>query len=617
MKKKYQLTVWIFILLLCFSVFPKNVSAQTASKSFRGVWVSTVYNLDYPSRQTVSEQTLKEEADRILDGCVEMGMTAVFLQVRPSADAFYPSSVYPWSRYLTGSQTQEPENDFDPLDYWVSEAHKRGLELHAWINPYRITCSQEGEWESLSESSPAKLHPEWVVRYTDGNYYFDPAIPEVRQMVVDGALEIVRNYDVDGIHLDDYFYPGTDFGDSASYEKYGSEFDNIGDFRRNNVDLLVKQLDQVLHEERSDLSFGISPSGIWANQSSLPEGSATSGRESYFQSYADTRKWVKEGWIDYICPQIYWYIGYSVADYETLVYWWADVTAGTDCALYVGMADYKANAQDPSDPWYGTSAIRDQLELNEQLDEVAGEVHYRYGDIASSPELLELYQEYYRGIMPEEPGEEPETPEESRKVFLDKTLHQAYMQGSGGNFMPEKNLSRAEAAAIFARLTVSEDGTLLFLENSPYQSSFPDVKAGTWYQNAVGFVEQCGIISGFPDGTFRPDQEITRAEFVSILTRYDTITASSSNPYPDVPSSHWASGAIAYAKENGLVAGMPDGNFYPDQPITRAEAVRILNAATGRTADSVDIEEYHTLFRDVSPEHWAFADIIASAIDFK
>lgn len=615
MKKSRRVAVWLLTVILCSTWTCSSVSAEKGTKPFRGVWVSTVYNLDYPSKQTTSVSVLKQEADRILDGCVEMGMTAVFLQVRPSSDALYPSSIYPWSRYLTGTQGLAPEAGFDPLAYWVSEAHKRGLELHAWINPYRITRSKESEWQSLSEQSPAKQHPEWTILYSDGNYYFDPALPEVRQLIVEGALEIVKNYDVDGIHLDDYFYPGTDFNDTASYSTYGSSFEDIGDFRRDNVNQLISQLNEALHRDRSDLSFGISPSGIWANKKGMPEGSDTNGGESYYKFYADTRKWVKERMVDYICPQIYWYIGYKIADYKTLAYWWADVVEGTDCKLYIGLPDYKADADNPEDPWYGTDAIRAQLELNSQIAAISGEVHFRYSDIISSPGLMELYREYYRGILPEKPDEDPE-PSEKIEVYLDKILHPAYMQGSSGSFMPEKNLTRAEAAAIFARLTVSADGVLLFDNNKSYGTEFPDIKQGEWYQNAVGFVQQCGVISGLPDGAFHPDEKISRAEFVSILFRYEGDSKSRYNPYPDVPSSHWASGAIAFAKEAGLVAGMPDGSFYSDKPISRAEAVRILNAATKRKLNKEHADAYKDLFRDVTPQHWAYNDIIASTVYF-
>ena len=178
------------------------------------------------------------------------------------------------------------------------------------------------------------------MKYTDGNYYFNPGIPEVRKLIESGAAEIARNYDVDGIHMDDYFYPGTDFDDAATYATYGQAFGNIGDFRRDSVNLLVKDLNEQLHAIKPDLSFGVSPAGIWANASSVQGGSNTNGGESYTQHYADSKEWVKEGWIDYICPQIYWYIGHPTADYETLVNWWTNVVSGTEVKLYIGMRFY-------------------------------------------------------------------------------------------------------------------------------------------------------------------------------------------------------------------------------------------------------------------------------------
>ena len=206
------------ILLVLTMMLPAAYAAQPAQDGMRGVWVSTVYNIDYPSAQGLSADQLKSEADTTLDHIAAMGLNTVFLQVRPSADAIYPSSLFPWSRYISGTAGQAPDQDFDVLAYWVSAAHSRGLQLHAWINPYRITKDGQTEYDALPDSSPAKQHPEWVVEY-EGNYYFDPGLPAVQQLVVDGVAGIARNYDVDGIHLDDYFYPGTDFADAATYAR--------------------------------------------------------------------------------------------------------------------------------------------------------------------------------------------------------------------------------------------------------------------------------------------------------------------------------------------------------------------------------------------------------------
>lgn len=264
-------------LLQCIWLMPAVVSAED---EMRGIWVSTVLNLDYPSKATTSEAALKSEADSIIAECSAMGINNIFLQVRPCSDAFYKSSVYPWSKYLTGTQGTAPEGDFDPLSYWISSAHSKGIKLHAWINPYRVTKSNDAsdsEYNSLAASNPAKLHPEYIVKYSDNQYYFDPGLPEVRELLIEGALEIVKNYDVDGIHMDDYFYPGTGFNDADTYAKYGSGFSTAEDFRRNNVDLLVKELGEKIHAQDPSCIFGISPSGIWANKTTRPEGSDTGG----------------------------------------------------------------------------------------------------------------------------------------------------------------------------------------------------------------------------------------------------------------------------------------------------------------------------------------------------
>ena len=211
MLKRRILSLFFLLTLLLPTASAANGSA--ARDGIRGVWVSSVYNIDYPTRQGMTADELKSEADAILDNIASMGLNTVFFQVRPSADALYQSELFPWSRYVSGTAGQAPDGGLDLLAYWVNGAHSRGLQLHAWINPYRITKDGEAEWAALPESSPAKQHPEWVVQY-DGNYYFDPGLSAVQQLVIDGAEEIVRNYEVDGIHLDDYFYPGPDFNDA-------------------------------------------------------------------------------------------------------------------------------------------------------------------------------------------------------------------------------------------------------------------------------------------------------------------------------------------------------------------------------------------------------------------
>lgn len=378
-----------------------SYNVSNSSDDMRGIWIATVKNIDYPKPATTSSAILMAQADAIISNCKAMGINTVFLQVRPASDAFYKSSIFPWSMYLTGMQGVAPDGDFDPLLYWINQCHANGMELHAWINPYRITKDNgayDVMWNALAASNPAKQHPEWVVRHKN-EYYFDPAIPEVRQLVIDGVLEIVRNYDVDGIHFDDYFYPnsGQDFNDAASYALYGGGM-NKADWRRENVNTLVRQLKPAIQAVKPGCEFGISPSGVWDNAKNNSLGSNTSAFSSYSQIYADTRKWALEGWVDYIAPQVYWNIGHSKADYATVTKWWADTLAGCNTKLYIGMADYKCLASKASDPFYGANGVtqmQTQLAFNDALPKVSGEIHYNYTNLFSNPALVEMYRAYY------------------------------------------------------------------------------------------------------------------------------------------------------------------------------------------------------------------------------
>ncbi len=402
---KIRKNISLFIMcavILQIAICPVNATAKLdnpVNKNFvsemRGIWVASVYNLDYPTSQTTETEKLKKEATEILDNAKDLGMTAVFLQVRPTADALYKSDIFPWSRFLTGKNGLAPKDNFDPLKFWIDEAHKRNLELHAWINPYRVTKNGDEEYKNLSSKSPAKEYPEWVIKYTDGNYYFDPGLPKVRKLVVDGIEEIIKNYEVDGIHMDDYFYPGTNFDDSKTYEKYSKIYSDIADWRRNNVSLLIKEIANKIDEIDSEVEFGISPAGIWANKKNNELGSNTNGSEAYYQHYADTRKWAMEGWIDYITPQIYWEIGHKTADYKELVKWWSETLKNANTKLYIGIADYKSIDVEETSIWYSGKEIQRQLELNDSYNNIMGEIHYRYASLMGDKALYNTVKEYY------------------------------------------------------------------------------------------------------------------------------------------------------------------------------------------------------------------------------
>lgn len=386
----------IFALLLVFcivNIYTVQLKASTSDEEFRAIWVGTVQGLNYPSKATTDENLLKNDAIKILDYVKDMGFNAVIFQVRPACDAFYKSNIFPWSKYLTGTQGLAPNNDFDPLEFFIEEAHARGLQLHAWINPYRITANKS-ENPYLATRSPAVLNPDLTVKYKDGKLYWNPGEPEARKIVLEGVQEIVDNYDVDGIHIDDYFYPGADFNDSSTYEMYKGSFDDIDNWRRDNNNQLVKSMYDIVHNSGKDIVFGVSPSGIWANKSSQSLlGSNTNGSQSYYELFADSRGWVKNGYIDYIIPQIYWNIGFKVADYEELCNWWSDVVKDTNVKLYIGQAAYKTGNSNQNNPWYGVEEIKRQVEFNRSNDLIDGYAMFSYSSFTSSPDLYNLIKE--------------------------------------------------------------------------------------------------------------------------------------------------------------------------------------------------------------------------------
>ncbi|MFE2236660.1 glycoside hydrolase family 10 protein [Streptomyces sp. NPDC059442] len=330
-------------------------------REFRGVWLATVANRDWPSRAGLTAEEQRAELLAHLDTAVARRLNAVVLQVRPTADALWPSPYEPWAQCLTGVQGRDP--GWDPLGAAVAEAHDRGLELHAWFNPYRV--ANHTDPTRLVAGHPARLHPEWVLPY-GGKLYYNPGLPEVRRFVQDAMLDAVRRYDVDAVHWDDYFYPypvaGQVFDDDAAYAEYGADFPDKAAWRRNNTDLLVSETAARIKEIDRHVDFGVSPFGVWRNAATDPEGSDTSaGVQTYDDLHADTRKWVREGWIDYIAPQLYWNIGFAAADYAKLLPWWDEVVRDTGVGLYVGEALYKCG--DPAQP----AAWQDPAELSRHL----------------------------------------------------------------------------------------------------------------------------------------------------------------------------------------------------------------------------------------------------------
>jgi uncharacterized lipoprotein YddW (UPF0748 family) len=331
-----------FILAILSILFINTVIAQSSPNyEFRGVWIATVENIDWPAKKNLSVSEQKASFTRLLDLHQSNGMNAIVMQIRPAADAFYPSQYEPWSEYLMGKQGLPPMPYYDPLDFMISETHKRGMEFHAWLNPYRAVF-RVGK-SSISPSHITKVHPEWFVNYGTTKY-FNPGLPEVQQHVERVVKDIVERYDVDAIHMDDYFYPyrieGKEFPDEAAYKKYGNGLSK-DDWRRSNCDSIIKNLFQTIRTANPYVKFGISPFGIWRNKSQDPRGSETKGGQTnYDDLYADILMWLEKGWIDYVTPQLYWEIGHKLADYDVLLDWWNKYGYGKH--IYIGHGIYRA-----------------------------------------------------------------------------------------------------------------------------------------------------------------------------------------------------------------------------------------------------------------------------------
>ncbi|MGH8518825.1 MAG: glycoside hydrolase family 10 protein, partial [Panacagrimonas sp.] len=323
--------------LLALLVLPVAVPAQPGgtldslpppvARELRAVWVATVNNIDWPSRPDLTTWEQQQELLAILNRATALKMNAIVFQVRPVADAFYVSRYEPWSRWLTGRQGRQPIPLWDPLAFAVAESHKRGLELHAWFNPYRVSYSRDS---LRARNHVSTRRPDLVVSY-GRTLWMDPGIPEVRSLMVRAVMDVVRRYDVDGVHIDDYFYPypeldasqqPIEFPDSASYAAYrrGGGALEKNDWRRRNVDLLVRQFYAAVKAEKPWVKVGISPFGIW-RPGNPPQ---IQGFDAYDRIFADARKWLIEGWVDYLAPQLYWPIYPPEQSYPALLQWWVD-----------------------------------------------------------------------------------------------------------------------------------------------------------------------------------------------------------------------------------------------------------------------------------------------------
>lgn len=373
---------------------PPAMEASDATNEFRAAWIATVTNIDWPTKGTTDPAKQREEYIRMLDMHKKNGLNAVIAQVRPAADAFYPSPYEPWSEWLTGKQGKPPVPYYDPLQFMINEAHQRGMEFHAWLNPYRAVFNVKTTVTDPNHIT--RTFPDWFLTYGDKKY-FDPGNKNAQQFVVNIVRDLVKRYPVDGIHFDDYFYPyriaGKEFPDQKSYKVFGVGM-SVDEWRRSNVDSIIRHLAITIKSEKPWVKFGISPFGVWRNSDKDPRGSATkAGQTNYDDLYADILLWLKEGWIDYVAPQLYWEFGHSAAAFEVLLDWWSRNTYGKHC--YIGLGIYRAGS---NSAWKDPNQLPRMIQAVRNTPNMHGVIYFSSKSFEKNPNGWNdsLRNNYYR-----------------------------------------------------------------------------------------------------------------------------------------------------------------------------------------------------------------------------
>ncbi|MBE6541270.1 MAG: hypothetical protein E7672_02355 [Ruminococcaceae bacterium] len=520
----------------------------------RGVWIASVFNIDYPSRSDLSADLLKAEIDAILDTCEANELNTVFFQVRPSCDALYDSDIFPVSRSLSSSGSLV----FDPLEYIVSEGHQRNIFVHAWVNPLRVTTNSH-DISALPEGSPAKNNPEWVVAHPDGKLYLNAGIPAVQQLVVDGVREIVEKYDVDGVVFDDYFYPYptydengalVDFADEEQFDLYGSGYSSKADWRRDNINKIIKGVYDAVHETDSECVFGVSPFAIWQNNDGENGGSDTKGLEAYKTLYCDATAWIEGGYIDYLSPQIYWTFSDKMSPFDILLRWWNTQLDGSDVKLYVSHASYRYEEGEWDSP---------EGQLSEQVTFARSEKTYR-GSIFYG------YDEIKRNIKG--------ASDELKLSFKDEIIY-SDIQSNG---MPVSIASPANGSVTYDESTyiigscdpyysLTLNGKKVNLTKSGYFSLYVDLELGenefVFEQNGVTYTYKITRKAASSIGTVPTEPEIPILNSVSMTKTYPTHDVATSD------GKVWVSCTVPY----GTYVEVSIGGIVTPLQLTKAPAV--------------------------------------------
>lgn len=379
-------------------------------REFRGVWIATVANIDWPVSGTDSWEKQKKDFLALLDYYKGLHFNAVIVQIRTAGDALYPTKLAPWSNYLTAQQGTPPKTQEDPLAWMIAAAHQRGLEFHAWLNPYRATMDLNTA--GLNPTHDFHKHRNWMLKYGT-KWYYDPGLPEVKAHLLQIISEVVHTYDMDAIHFDDYFYPyrepNLEFPDQASYAAYKKSGQSKEDWRRQNVNQLILALSQTIKSKKPWVQFGISPFGVWRNQSMDPKGSPTqAGQTNYDDLFADVLLWMKNGWIDYLIPQLYWSMEHRSASHRMLADWWSNNSYGVP--VYLGNGPYKIR-EDSDVAWKEPKELITQVHYGRTLPQIQGNAFFSARSIyTKNQDIAQLLKKevYDRPVLP--PAFEPKTP---------------------------------------------------------------------------------------------------------------------------------------------------------------------------------------------------------------
>ncbi len=420
---------YIGFLLILFLF--QNTFSQHQKREFRAAWIATVANIDWPSRSNLSPTQQRNEMRKMLDSLQTNNFNAIVIQIRPTADSFYPSNLEPWSTYLNGKNGRRPNPFYDPLQFVIEEAHRRCIEVHVWLNPYRVT-NAPGQINNLSPEHVYFKNRDLIVKYGD-KYYFNPGLDETREFLNKVVQDIVERYDIDGVHLDDYFYPypegNDDFPDEEAFRKFPRGFTSKNDWRRNNVNLVITELQETIKSLKPWVQFGVSPFGVWRNNDKDAEGSATrAGVTNYDDLYADILKWMREGTVDYVVPQLYWEIGKKVADYEVLVKWWSDHSYGKN--IYIGLYASGLGVTKTS-AWQNGNELARQLKMNQRFPKTEGAVYFSAKTLFKNPKgiLDTLKNNYYKfpAIQPACKSIAGDASAQPQNLRIIKDGHDAYL----------------------------------------------------------------------------------------------------------------------------------------------------------------------------------------------